>query len=702
MVLFAILGAFTLYFYPSFFVNRMDYKCWDQNWNKYCDIDYDDYNHDGVCDERDCGVFHDALSMIVAMFRGRNATINAHNAIIKQIGLLLNRTIANVTHYNATVNAIVEGMNTTRQLFDDVRAAVQSESRGSKGQKGDKGYAGVVTYSIGDDGMKGDKGDKGSTQIGVTGAKGSSGSDGPKGERGDTGPLYVGIDISGPQGDTGAKGVAGNDGPTGDTGDTGIVGIDGDTGDTGVTPPKGAKGMVGDTGVKGVKGSGGDTGSTGINGDIGVTGDKGGQGANGSVGIAGAKGVQGAKGASGINGDKGTPGVAGAKGMRGDDGDTGQKGQKGVQGAKGMPGDQGSTGVKGTQGAKGDIGPTGDTGLSGDTGSTGVDGVAGPNGATGDTGSTGSKGAKGVTGDAGVVGATGDTGAKGVKGTAGAKGSIGDTGATGATGASGAASAATYPFCDNTMVRVGGNRILVHEMMGSDSSFYQASASSSAFTTNALSVIYGASGTLSHDTALALSFGVNGLSIVPSGSTQTNAYVTVAPLQIWRCVVCSGFTVFIMRFYIGIPSSPGTEQDVCMNRLFGLVSLTTTNVATTSSYIYVQSSLSVAATLNIRINSGTITTYPILCAGASFFSTSAWATVEFVIQGLTGLFNLKLNGITCTVTGLTTITSTLTVGLTPFASASTSSCSIPTQWSQFVVVDFVHFSSVYIDGDVTV
>jgi hypothetical protein len=284
---------------------------------------------------------------------------------------------------------------------------------------------------------------------------------------------------------------------------------------------------------------------------------------------------------------------------------------------------------------------------------------------------------------------------------------VGDTGATGATGASGAASATTYPFCDNTMVRVGGNRIGVHEMMGSDSIIPNAITltATTAFASYGLFNIHGASGTASHDTALSLTFGLYGSGISSTVSTITNMYLNVNPINLFRCIVCQGFTVLIMRYYVGVPSNPGGAYDTCITRYAGLTSSTQVTgsiVATAVSSIIVVSSPGTAATLRVRVNSATAVVYPMLCAGSSFFGSSGWVTLEFVIEGLTGLFNIKLNGLTCTVTGLAVIPSTLTHGLVPLVSSFIPTCSSAANIVHYVVVDYVHFSSVYIDGDVTV
>lgn len=117
---------------------------------------------------------------------------------------------------------------------------------GPQGPKGDPGLQGV----------KGDPGEKG--EQGVQGLKGDTG---PQGEQGSVGP-------KGEQGDTGARGITftpvvdsegniswSNDGGLENPQTVNITGPQGDTGAKGDTGPQGEKGEVGDAGPKGDKGT---------------------------------------------------------------------------------------------------------------------------------------------------------------------------------------------------------------------------------------------------------------------------------------------------------------------------------------------------------------------------------------------------------------------------------------------------------------
>jgi hypothetical protein len=76
----------------------------------------------------------------------------------------------------------------------------------------------------------------------------------------------------GPQGATGATGVAGADGATGASGIDGATGATGLAGGQGATGATGISGNDGSTGATGVAGADGSTGATGIQGDAGATG----------------------------------------------------------------------------------------------------------------------------------------------------------------------------------------------------------------------------------------------------------------------------------------------------------------------------------------------------------------------------------------------------------------------------------------------
>jgi hypothetical protein len=106
----------------------------------------------------------------------------------------------------------------------------------------------------------------------------------------------------GPQGATGATGVAGADGATGASGLDGATGATGLAGGQGATGATGISGNDGSTGATGVAGADGATGATGIQGDAGATGATGVQGNDGATGATGATGVgiQGSTGATGV------------------------------------------------------------------------------------------------------------------------------------------------------------------------------------------------------------------------------------------------------------------------------------------------------------------------------------------------------------------------------------------------------------------
>jgi hypothetical protein len=106
----------------------------------------------------------------------------------------------------------------------------------------------------------------------------------------------------GPQGATGATGVAGADGATGASGIDGATGATGLAGGQGATGATGISGNDGATGATGVAGADGSTGATGIQGDAGATGATGVQGNDGATGATGATGVgtQGSTGATGV------------------------------------------------------------------------------------------------------------------------------------------------------------------------------------------------------------------------------------------------------------------------------------------------------------------------------------------------------------------------------------------------------------------
>ena len=107
--------------------------------------------------------------------------------------------------------------------------------------------------------------------------------------------------ITGPRGDTGARGQRGNVGPAGATGP---AGPQGNPGPTGATGPKGDTGDTGPQGNPGPRGNPGPTGGVGPKGDTGDTGPQGNPGPRGNPGPTGSRGPAGAK---GDTGDAGTP-----------------------------------------------------------------------------------------------------------------------------------------------------------------------------------------------------------------------------------------------------------------------------------------------------------------------------------------------------------------------------------------------------------
>lgn len=133
--------------------------------------------------------------------------------------------------------------------------------QGPQGEKGDVGPQGPQGPQgpKGDPGPQGVKGDPG--KKGEQGAQGLKGDTGPQGEQGPVGP-------KGEQGDTGARGITftpvvdskgniswSNDGGLENPQTVNITGPQGDTGAKGDTGPQGEKGEVGDAGPKGDKGT---------------------------------------------------------------------------------------------------------------------------------------------------------------------------------------------------------------------------------------------------------------------------------------------------------------------------------------------------------------------------------------------------------------------------------------------------------------
>jgi hypothetical protein len=542
MILFVVLGAGTLYFRPSFFLDRLDYSCWDQNWNNQCDVLYDDYNGDGICDERDCGLLHGAASVIFEMIRTRNITVLTQHVKLTDIGYTLINATRAFNSFNATYDILVNQTAVDINTFNSTRNSIQAAARGPMGLKGDKGASGVVFYTTGVNGLKGDKGDKGAMQIGITGATGGKGVKGMMGAEGDSGPTYIGIDISGATGATGVKG---------------IKGVTGDIGDQGDQKPDGTKG------------------------------------------------------------DKGSIGNAFA-GAQGDTGSTGDKGDAGIKGIKGVTG----TSLKG------------------------------------------------------VMGTTGDTGSKGSKGLP--------------------FSPVTYPTCDNTMVRIGGNRIQIHECMHRQT----VPTSSSVITlgTRDVNPTYRAS-TAAVDAQLGGIYGMVGRVYTDSGLTDQD-YTSIFITRMFRCVLCGGYTILIGRFYNGTPANTASPASACIGTHFGLAnSDTIADVRSNTGYILVRLfGGGEAVILRMRTPPGAEIDYTMTCPSA-VPTQNAWTTIQMVIQSSTGVINIKINGMTCSIAGNPTVT--MTVNLLPVvASRMNSACQVtlPSSLDFYLLVDYIHFSNAYIDG----
>lgn len=182
---------------------------------------------------------------------------------------------ANTTASNA--------MQTAQNVRADIDAASLTIGTVSTGQPGSQASA-----SLSGSGLQ--------HKLNLTIPQGATGAQGPQGVKGDTGPTGP----QGPKGETGSQGTKGETGATGPKGDTGPAGPQG---------PTGPEGLRGDTGPQGPKG---DTGATGPQGP---KGDKGDTGATGPTGLAGKDGVQGPQGVQGIQGPKGDKGDPGESGV---------------------------------------------------------------------------------------------------------------------------------------------------------------------------------------------------------------------------------------------------------------------------------------------------------------------------------------------------------------------------------------------------
>ncbi|KAM4626623.1 collagen alpha-2(VI) chain isoform 2-T2 [Discoglossus pictus] len=287
-------------------------------------------------------------------------------------------------------------------------------------------------------------------QRGVKGAKGNAGEPGVPGEKGRQGdPGIEGpIGYPGPKGVPGLKGEKGDYGADGKKGAAGLAGRNGTDGQKGKLGRIGTPGCKGDPGDKGPDGYPGDAGDRGEDGDGGIKGDPGRPGRSGPPGPPGERGDKGlpgslgAPGSPGVKGGKGSPGTAGPKGEPGRRGDPGNKGTAGTNGPKGDKGDPGPEGLRGLTGEDGTKGAKGDRGTPGPRGPQGTVGGPGRNGSRGDPGDMGERGIAGAPGPKGDrgrpgIGYPGPRGISGDKGERGAPGPLGGRGDFGLKGSPG-------------------------------------------------------------------------------------------------------------------------------------------------------------------------------------------------------------------------------------------------------------------------
>lgn len=193
------------------------------------------------------------------------------------------RDVDDLSELTAEANTTASNaMQTAQSVRTDIDAASLTIGTVSTGQPGSQASA-----SLSGSGLQ--------HKLNLTIPQGATGAQGPQGVKGDTGPTGP----QGPKGETGSQGAKGETGATGPKGDTGPAGPQG---------PTGPEGLRGDTGPQGPKG---DTGATGPQGPKGDKGDTGAIGATGSAGRDGAQGPQGVQGIQGPKGDKGDPGESG-------------------------------------------------------------------------------------------------------------------------------------------------------------------------------------------------------------------------------------------------------------------------------------------------------------------------------------------------------------------------------------------------------
>lgn len=230
----------------------------------------------------------------------------------------------------------------------------------------------------------------------------------------------TGVAATGPQGEVGPKGDAGEQGPKGDTGVAGATGPQGPKGETGPRGPQGEQGIQGETGPEGPQGAKGDKGDAFTYSDF------------TAAQLAALKGDKGDTGTKGEKGDTGPSGPTGPEGPRGPQGQTGPQGETGPAGPKGETGS--GFKVLGYYGTKAALDAAQKaTAAAGDAYGVGTaepydiyifDGITGEfvsngplHGTKGDTGPEGPQGPKGDPGETGPQGPAGADGKTPVKGT---------------------------------------------------------------------------------------------------------------------------------------------------------------------------------------------------------------------------------------------------------------------------------------------
>ena len=200
-------------------------------------------------------------------------------------------------HLRGEIGDLKKGTAVAYVEFDDftglLLGRIDGEGGAGTGGAGSDGEDGA-TYTphvseAGDLSWSNDKGLPNPETVNIKGPQGETGPRGLQGKQGATGPEGP----QGPKGDTGPEGPEGPQGPKGDTGETGPEGPQGPKGDTGETGPEGPQGPKGDTGETGPEGP------QGPKGDTGATGPEGPQGPKGDTGATGPEGPQGPQGPAG-------------------------------------------------------------------------------------------------------------------------------------------------------------------------------------------------------------------------------------------------------------------------------------------------------------------------------------------------------------------------------------------------------------------